>query len=130
EFFRDSFQLDLLGPNVSEEVLPGDVVQAGLRITHSFIGEHATWIEAFLLRLVCLNGMTHRECVSRRASRTRRLPTCLSGARELQRAQVGRLAEEAWGALRKKLHTLRGLQAESIEVDQLLTRWLERARLG
>lgn len=128
-FSDDSFQFDLLNSQ-GEEVAPGDVLQAGLRITHSFIGEHATWIEVFILRLVCSNGLTHRDCVSRRAARTRRLPAHHPNALELQRAQIRRLAEAAWISLDQKLHAIRGLQEERIEVERLLRRWIERARLS
>jgi hypothetical protein len=49
---EESFQIDLLGHEAGEEVAPGDVLRAGLRVTHSLTGEHATWIEAFVFRLV------------------------------------------------------------------------------
>jgi hypothetical protein len=126
----ESFQVDILGDGVRAEVAPDDILQAGLRVTHSVIGEHATWIESFVLRLICSNGLTHRDCVSRRAARTRRLPVQHPGARELQRAQVRRLAANAWAALGEKLHALGELQGERIEFEQLYLRWLGQARLS
>jgi len=124
------FQLEVLSRNLAEEVLPGDVVRAGVRLTHSFMGESATLIETYILRLVCSNGLLHRSCVSRRVPRTRRLPSYLPGARERQREQVKRLAAEVWSALGSKLHALRVLTTERVEVPQLLSRWLERGRLS
>lgn len=126
----DSYQLDLLSEDVSEEVVPGDIVRAGLRITHSLIGEHATHIACYVFRLVCANGLTHRECAGTRAVRTRRLPVCDPDARRLQIAQVERLAGQAWSTLRRKLHAMRALRDEQVDVRKFLERWLLRARLS
>lgn len=126
----DAMEADLLVERAAEEVAPGDVIRAGLRITHSFIGEHATWVEAYILRLICANGMTHRECAKRLAARTRRLPVGHKDARQMQIAQVRRLASETAAALQTKLQAIRELHAQPVEVDQMLTRWLERARLS
>jgi hypothetical protein len=126
----DSFQLDLLSEEMSEEMLPGDIVEAGLRITHSLIGEHATQIESFIFRLVCSNDLTHRECVGTKAVRTRRLPVGHPDARRLQIAQVGRLSREAWRTLRRKLEALRSLRDKRVDVRQYLERWLRQARLS
>lgn len=129
-YSNDSYQLDLLSEDVSEEIVPGDIVQAGLRITHSLIGEHATLIESFISRLICANGLTHRECAGSRAVRTRRLPVGDPDARRLQIAQVERLASQAWGTLRTKLHAMRDLRDEQVDVRKFLERWLLRARLS
>ena len=74
--------------------------------------------------------MHHRECVTRRASRTRRLPHDHPHARDLQRAQVRRLANDVWEALEEKLQALPQLQEEQIEVMHVFRRWLQRSRLS
>jgi hypothetical protein len=127
---EESFRLDLLSHEVSREIEPGDIVEAGLRIRHSMIGESATQIESFLLRLVCSNGMTHRECASSRAVRTRRLPVHHPEAVQLQTAQVRRLAEQVWSKLTEKLHAVQSLREERIHVAGFLERWLRQARLS
>jgi len=127
---NDSYQLDLLSEEISEEVAAGDIVRAGLRITHSLIGDHATQIESYIIRLICENGLTHRECAGARAVRTRRLPAGDPDARRLQIAQVERLAGQAWGTLRRKLQGMRALRDEQIDVRRFLERWLQRARLS
>jgi hypothetical protein len=126
----EGFELDLLGSRTAEEVVPGDILRGGLRVSHSLVGAHATQIESYVLRLVCSNGMTHRECAGRRAVRTRRLPVDRPDAVRLQITQVERLAAQAWGALRKKLEAFRLLREERVEVVEFLQRWLERARLS
>lgn len=45
-------------PSLSAEIRVGDVVQAGVAIRNSEVGAGALAVEPFLLRLVCLNGMT------------------------------------------------------------------------
>jgi hypothetical protein len=106
------------------------VVKAGLRITHSFTGWHATTVQSFLYRLVCENGMTHRECVSSRSAHTRRLPVSHPDALALQTAQVRRLAKQTWQALDAKLESVRTLQDEPVDATGLMIRWIERARLS
>jgi hypothetical protein len=125
-----SVEIDLLKRSGTTEVAPGDVLKAGLRLRHSLVGEYATSIDFFVIRLLCLNGMTHRECGGRGASRTRRLPVGHPDARRLQQDQVRRLAAQAWSALDDKLATLRRLRNEPTDVERLLERWLSRARMS
>jgi hypothetical protein len=121
--------MDLLSDEMTEEVTSDDVVAAGLEVQHSLVGAKATVIQAYIHRRICENGMTHRDCVTG-AARTRRLPHRHPRARQLQRAQVRRLAGETWVTLRKKLRAFRELQDERVDVDSLLRRWLERAGLS
>src|SRR5207249_2303872 len=51
-----AFQLDLLTNGTTAEIRPGDVLYAGIRVGHSWLGDFATRIEAFVFRLVCENG--------------------------------------------------------------------------
>jgi hypothetical protein len=126
----EGFELDLLGNRTAEEVVPGDILRGGLRVSHSLVGAQATQIESYVLRLICSNGMTHRECAGRRAVRTRRLPVDRPEAVRLQITQVERLASQAWGTLRNKLEAFRLLREERVEIVEFLQRWLERARLS
>ena len=83
-----------------------------------------------MLRLVCSNGMTHRECAGSRAVRTRRLAVDHPDATRLQIAQVERLAADVWRKLGEKVAAFRGLREEQIDVLAFLERWLGRARLS
>jgi hypothetical protein len=123
-------QLELVSQGANTEVAPGDVLLAGLKVTHSLIGDQATWVESFILRLVCKNGLTHRECSSQRSSRTRQLPVHRTDARQLQIDQVRRLTAGTWTSLRNRLQALQGLQGETIDAENLFAHWLERARLS
>jgi len=130
QFQPDSFELDLVSLRHAEEVLPGDVIRAGIRVNHSQIGERATTIESYLLRLVCSNGMTHRECVSRqRITRSRRLPSNRPDARLRQTDQVRRLAAATWTRTGEKLEALGTLREEQVDVEELLAQFVRRGRL-
>lgn len=128
-----SVQIQLVTSDSGFAVVPGDIVRAGVQVTHSPLGAHATWIEAFFDRLVCSNGMTIRECVGRKggAGRTRRLPTDHPEARQLQLEQVQRLARIEWAALTDRMDALRRLEDRRIDdIPALFARWLEQARLS
>ena len=130
-FDEDEYRADLIATDAGEEVAPGDVLRYGIRVTHSSLGEYATQIETYILRLICTNGLTHRECVSRRAARTRRLGIDHPDAARLQVEQIRRLARSSWTSLAAKIRAIRALREERVDdVDGVLTRWLERARLS
>src|SRR5581483_10511499 len=95
----EHFDLELVSEAKQALIRRGDVVQAGLHISHQRFGGQATFIEAFVLRLVCSNGMTRRECAPDGIRRTRRLPSDAPNAFELQRDQVRRLTEQTWRGL-------------------------------
>jgi len=124
--------VDLVSPLQAIAVRPGDIVQSGLHIVHHRFGSQATLIEAFIYRLVCGNGMTRRECVSGRdrPARTRKLPAGFPNNRELQMAQVRRLTRQIWDGLRMQLDALRATSERPAHVEELLTRWLQRARMS
>lgn len=124
----DELRLDLVAQATTEEVAPGDVVAAGLRITHSVLGRAATRIESFMVRRVCANGLISHDCV--KSERTRRLPINHPNAHELQVEQVRRLAREAWSLLSGKLAAFRDLLNERVDVEQLLRTWVRRAGLS
>lgn len=129
-FTPDSFAVDILSDETSREVSPGDVIRGGLRIEHSFIGEWATVIQTYFLRLVCANGMVHRECAGSKAVRTRRLRSDWADAKQQQMTQVRRLAQREWEKLGTKLAALQALQDTRIEVEAFLERWVRQARLS
>lgn len=52
------FYLRAVLPRLQAEVKVGDVVQAGIEIRNSEVGAGALVVQPYLLRLVCINGMT------------------------------------------------------------------------
>ncbi len=127
----DSLRFDLIAHTAQREVVPGDAIEAGVRVQHSLIGAYATTIEGYMLRLVCQNGMVHRECVgSRRTPRTRRLLSAHRGAKLLQLDQVKRLTATRFSQIEAKLGGLSRLTTEPAVFNQLAENWLSRARLS
>jgi hypothetical protein len=125
----EAFRLDIVSPSVSAEVRRGDVIEAGVRVEHAYTGERATTIMAFVVRLVCSNGMVHRECVgSRRTARTRRLDANRDDAGILQVEQVRRLTAEIRQELEPKLAAIRRLAEERADRGQL-EQFLRQARM-
>lgn len=129
---RDSERLDveLVSPSKAITVRPGDIVQSGLHIVHYRFGNQATLIEAFIHRLICSNGMTRRECVRDGLMRTRKLPVDFPNNRELQMNQIRRLTQQNWNGLQAQLEALRATSERPARVEELLTRWLQRARIS
>lgn len=132
EIDRDSewFDLKLISASRAIDVRPGDVVQSGLHVVHHRFGEQATLIEAFILRLVCSNGMTRRECVGGKLPRTRKLPVDFPNGAELQMNQIRRLTQQTWNGLQAQLEALGATGERSANVPELLTRWLQRGRIS
>lgn len=64
--------LRVLDERLTGEVKKGDTVQAGIEISNSEVGSGALQIKSFILRLVCLNGMT-TEVVLRKTHLGRRI---------------------------------------------------------
>ena len=131
---KESFRLDVVSDRLRTDVRKGDVVQAGIHLEHSLLGEQATVVTAYLLRLVCSNGMTHRECVgSRRTKRTRRLDSTRADARHLQFEQVRSLVQDTRQNLTKTLAAIAALQNEMFDtvadVDKTFQHFLRRARM-
>lgn len=126
----ERLDVELVSPSKSATVRPGDIVQSGLHITHERFGRQATLIEAFIFRLVCSNGMTRRECVRDGIARTRKLPVDLPNSVELQMSQIRRLARQNWNGLQAQLEALRATSERAANVEQLLARWLQRARIS
>lgn len=130
---RDAGNIDveLVSPTMAIEVRQGDVVQAGLYISHSRFGDRATQIQSFIYRLVCRNGLVRRECVSSQSlARTRKLPTTNPRAKELQIDQIRRLTGATWQKLGPQLAELRSTAERRTDARQLLKTWLQRARVS
>jgi Domain of unknown function (DUF932) len=66
EVTESRFYLKAVTARIRGEVKPGDVVQAGIVVSNSEIGQGALRVEALDYRLVCLNGMI-REAAVRKA---------------------------------------------------------------
>jgi hypothetical protein len=132
-----SIEFELVMPSAATEVAVGDIVQAGVRVTHSITGGHACWISAFLVRLVCSNGLTARQCVAAGSAdgkrqlgpRTRRLPAILPHARESQLDQVRRLVLREVAGLDARLEGLARLTTERTNIDALFASFVRRAHL-
>ena len=130
-FGDDSVRFDLVTQRAEREVRPGDVVSAGVSVSHSLTGEFATKVEGHLYRLVCLNGAISRECVKpRQVHRTRRLSANHPRARHQQREQIRRLTEETFKRLNNRLDGLSRLTTERADLDHLASNWLRRSRLS
>lgn len=56
----------IINPRVETEVVPGDIVQAGIIISNSEVGQGSVMIQPMIYRLVCLNGMTVKEATTRK----------------------------------------------------------------
>lgn len=53
----DTMNITAVTPKVEGEVVKGDVVQGGITITNSEVGDGSLMIKPFIYRLVCTNGM-------------------------------------------------------------------------
>jgi hypothetical protein len=130
EVCEEAVALELVSPRLSEEVRVGDVIRAGLRIDHSFLGAHATTIKTFVLRLLCANGLTHRDCQGQmRGPRTRRIDASHPRATEMQLDQIRKLTSQTWERLQEKLDAIRRLSSERVDAATLLTQFVGRSRL-
>ena len=60
------FRSKVVNPRLTAEVVPGDIVQAGVVISNSETGQGAVCVQPLIYRLVCSNGMTVNEARARR----------------------------------------------------------------
>lgn len=127
---EDGYRIDLVAKSLTHGVTSSDALKAGLRLTYSLEGQHALWLESFILRLVCSNGLTHRECHGEGISRTRRLPAADPAARHQQVDQTKRLAQRIWASLQRRLSLIGQLRDERLDVPEFLASWLRRAHLS
>lgn len=129
EIDQEAFCLDIVSPRVATEVRRGDVIQAGVRLEHSYTGERATSVTAFVARLQCSNGMVHRQCLgSRQTTRTRRLNADREDAGMLQIEQIKRMTQEVREKLGPTLDSIRKLADQKAEVKEM-DQFLRQARM-
>lgn len=57
ELTDERMYIKVVNPRLTADVVPGDVVQSGILITNSEVGEGCVNIQPLLYRLVCTNGM-------------------------------------------------------------------------
>lgn len=62
----DYMYIKVVNPRLTTEVVPGDVVQAGVVISNSETGLGAVCIQPLIYRLVCSNGMVVNDAKTRR----------------------------------------------------------------
>ena len=62
----DYMYIKVVNPKLTTEVLPGDIVQAGVVISNSETGLGAVCIQPLIYRLVCSNGMVVNDAKTRR----------------------------------------------------------------
>ena len=129
EIGHEAFRLDVVSPRVSTEVRRGDVIEAGISLEHSYVGERATTVMAFMTRLVCTNGTVHRECVgSRQTTRTRRLNADRADAGMLQIEQITRMTRDVREKLGSTLDSIRKLADKKAELREM-EQFLRQARM-
>lgn len=58
--------IKIVNPRLQMEVVPGDIVQAGMIITNSEVGLGAVKVEPLVYRLVCTNGMIVNDAATRK----------------------------------------------------------------
>lgn len=59
--------IKVVTPRVSEEVVPGDIVQAGVVVSNSEVGHGRLLVQPMVFRLVCKNGLIASDQTMRRA---------------------------------------------------------------
>jgi hypothetical protein len=129
----EAMQVDIVSPQLSDEVRVGDVLKYGLRVRHSLRNDFATTIESFAFRLVCSNGLIQRQCIGRHATarsrpRTRRLADNHGQAHQQLRDQIHRLSSDAWQRLSGMRKGIRVLQQRPFDMPSL-ERFLRQARM-
>jgi hypothetical protein len=130
-FAQERMVFEIVGRQAVAEVRRGDVITAGIRVEHCYLGTQATTVHAFVLRLVCANGLTARECTGPRCTaRTRRLPTQSENAAQRQIDQVRRLTSERWAHAQRVLDSVRRLREEQVANPSVVfERFLRTGRL-
>ena len=58
--------IKVINPQLETEVSVGDIVQAGVMISNSEVGQGAVCVQPLILRLVCMNGMVVNDAKTRR----------------------------------------------------------------
>jgi hypothetical protein len=128
----ESFVIDLVSPQLAEEVRPGDLLHGGVHVKHSLFDGQATQVMAYVVRLICANGLVQRQCLGekrRSTPRTRRLAAGRPAAKEMQMAQIRKLVADTWTGLQQKLGAIRRLRDKPVKIRTILERFLRQAHL-
>jgi hypothetical protein len=123
-------EVELVSPLKTIDVRVGDYVMGGIHIRHGWHSNQPTQVQSFVLRLECKNGMTRRVCTGDGIARTRKLPVDYPNARELQQEQIGQLTVQHWNGLQRQLEALRETSGRRANVQEVLTRFLQKARIS
>ncbi|MBW2073068.1 MAG: hypothetical protein JRI89_17705, partial [Deltaproteobacteria bacterium] len=62
---RDGFSVNVMSDKAVDVADVGDITQGGIRLRHSDVGAFGTSLAAFLLRLICVNGLARASSVAR-----------------------------------------------------------------
>ena len=63
---EDRMYIKVVNPRLQQEVVPGDIVQAGVIISNSEVGLGSVNIQPLVYRLVCKNGMVVNDAATKR----------------------------------------------------------------
>lgn len=113
------FHVRLSFPSVTAQPRAGDVVEGGVAISHSAIGEHATQVHSYIHRLICENGLYVPVCEDRHVMRIRRLAS-RAFDHDQQLSRLREVLERAIAQLGAKLDALRALTNRLVEVPAAL----------
>jgi hypothetical protein len=123
-------EVELISSAKTVDVRVGDIVMGGIHIIHGWHSNQPTQIQSFLYRLECSNGMTRRVCTRDGIVRTRKLPVDYPNARELQLEQIRQLTVQHWNELQPQLEALRQTSGRRANVQEVLMRFLQKARIS
>ncbi len=88
------FYLKAVTDRIQGEVKRGDVIQAGVAISNSEIGEGSLWVQSLDFRLACLNGMISEQAIRKaHLGRGSRGQDAIEDAREFFRDET-RIADD------------------------------------
>lgn len=90
--------IKVVNERIQTEVVPGDIVQAGILISNSEVGMGSVSVKPLIYRLVCTNGMVADVGVGKRPFSRRRLPRWLS-LRPRSSTSARTRARAFWGIL-------------------------------
>lgn len=123
------FEVRLFSPRITDEPRRGDVVNGGVSLRYSVVGEHGTQVQCFLRRLVCANGMISHVCIGNAHGRARRLDSDRHQVEDM-RLQLERLLTSAWSQLTDKLAALRELMSQPAADDSIYAQYRTRLSLN
>lgn len=129
-FDDEVVRIDLINKVNAFEVRAGDILCSGLHIDHSLVGDFATTVQQYVVRMVCNNGLTRRECLGmKKAPRIRRQSKIQDDGQDILFDQVRRITETAWKGLPRVVEAIMQLQDKPFSHDQLRT-FMQYARMN